>query len=71
MKYALVSPDEPVVSPEGPTGYRVAEVVSSMENYFQVAPPLFWLECDDACVADQWFYLNDQIIPIPIKPIPV
>jgi hypothetical protein len=70
MKYALVSPGEPVVPPEGPMGYRVAQVVPSVQDCFQVAFPLFWLECDDACVADQWFYLSDQIIPIPIKPIP-
>lgn len=71
MKYALVSPGEPVVSPEGPTGYRVAQVVLSMEDCFEVAPPLFWAKCADDCVANQWFCLGDQIIPIPIKPTPV
>ena len=65
MKYALVSPEEPVVSPEGPTGWRVAQVVPTVQDCFQVATPLFWAECDDACIADQWFYFDDQIIPIP------
>lgn len=65
MKYALVSPEEPVVSPEGPTGWRIAQVVPTVQDCFQVATPLFWTPCESNCVADQWFYLDDQIIPIP------
>lgn len=65
MKYALVSPEEPVVSPEGPTGYRIAQVVPTMQDCFPVAAPLFWTSCESNCVAGQWFYLDDQIIPIP------
>ena len=70
MKYALVSPDETVTTYDGQTGWRVAETVLTRVENFPVAAPLFWAECDDACLADQWFYVNNQIIPIPKKPIP-
>lgn len=39
MKKALISPMEPVS-----TGYRVAEIATAE---FPVAPPLFWIECED------------------------
>lgn len=59
MKQALISPNEPVE-----TGYRVAEVVIET---FEVALPLFWVECANDLVADQfWYDPSDQAI----KPIP-
>lgn len=63
MKQALISPDEPVQ-----TGYRVAEVA---DQSFEVAPPMFWAQCVDDVVADQfWFDPTDQIIKsIPVQPI--
>lgn len=48
MKNALISPLEP-----RETGYRVAEVV---DTPFEVAPPLFWVECADDIVADVYWY---------------
>lgn len=48
MKYALISPNEP-----RETGYRVAETNT---NAFEIAPPLFWVECLDDIVADQFWY---------------
>lgn len=59
MKKALISPDEPTQ-----TGYRVAEVA---DQTFEVAQPMFWVNCGDEVVADQfWYDPNDQLI----KPVP-
>lgn len=43
---------------------RVAEVAASD---FPVAQPLFWVECADDIVADQWYYdtSTQQIIVVP------
>jgi hypothetical protein len=61
MKYALISPDEPREA-----GYRVADVVATS---FEIAPPLFWVECADDVVADvYWYDPNTQqiaLIPVP------
>lgn len=48
MKKALISSIEP-----RETGYRVAEVCSQT---FEVASPLFWVDCADDVVADQFWY---------------
>jgi hypothetical protein len=37
----------------GLTMFRVAEV---NENGFDVAEPLFWVECPENCIADEWYY---------------
>lgn len=56
---ALISPNEP-----RQTGYRVAEVEPQQ---FDVAEPLFWVDCADDVVADQfWYDPSDQTI----KPMP-
>ena len=62
MKQALISPIEP-----RETGYRVAEVSNQS---FEVASPLFWVECADDVKADQFWYdpSDDTIKPIPIPP---
>lgn len=65
---ALISPNEPVLSYDGTVlGARVAQV-SATPN--EVAPPLFWVECADDVVADQFYYADGAIIPIPVKPEP-
>jgi hypothetical protein len=52
---ALISPQEPRV-----TGYRVAQV--EMES-FEIAQPLFWVDCADDVNADQfWYDPADQTI---------
>lgn len=43
---------------------RVAEVKSD-NNVFEVAQPLFWVDCSDNCVADQWYFKDGQVF---IKP---
>lgn len=56
---ALISPNEPCAS-----GFRIAEVSS---NSFDVAEPLFWIDCSDEIVPDLfWFDPNDQTV----KPTP-
>lgn len=46
------TPAEPVYETY-PNSARVAEVAVAS---FEVAPPLFWVECADDVVADQWYY---------------
>lgn len=48
MKQALISTVEPRKN-----GYRVAQVE---EDSFPVADTLFWVECSDNIVADQYYY---------------
>jgi hypothetical protein len=69
MKKALISSNEPVINFDGTTGYRVAEVENTT---FEVNPALFWVDCDDACVADQWYYNTEikECVPKPIEPEP-
>lgn len=52
------------------TGFRVAEVCTQS---FEVAQPLFWVDCADDVVADQfWFDPTDQTIkPVPVPEQPV
>lgn len=49
---------------------RVAEVVD-LGSEFPVAPPLFWAQCADNVVADQWYYntATQQFIVVP-EPAP-
>lgn len=69
MKKALISSNEPVENWDGTTGFRVAEVTTQI---FEVNPALFWVDCDDACEADVWYYNTEinECIPKPIEPEP-
>ena len=70
MKQALISPEEKVYKYDGTLlGERVAETTATP---FEVAPPLFWVACNDDVVADQWYYdsATFTIDLIPVKPIP-
>jgi hypothetical protein len=81
MKKALISPNEAVSYISGwteatptkpsqpiyttiPNANRVAEV---MDTTFEVALPLFWVDCADNVVADQWYYdsVTATIIVVP------
>ena len=56
-KKALISTIEPRES-----GYRVAQVEDAA-NIFGVADTLFWVDCADDVVADQfWYDPSDQLI---------
>jgi hypothetical protein len=53
-----------------PDSWRVAQV---QEDSFEVAPPLFWTDCANDVVADEWYYQTStgNILPVPaIPPIP-
>ena len=64
---ALISPNEKVYAADGALlGDRVAEVTATP---FEVAPPLFWIACASDVVADQWYYANNVLMPIPPKPV--
>lgn len=53
-----------------PNAERVAEVTTQP---FDVAPPLFWISCDDTIVADQWYYdkVTQQFVQIVYPAPPV
>jgi hypothetical protein len=59
---ALISPNEPVS-----TGYRLAEV---REQSFDVAEPLFWIDCGENIIADVYYYdpADQTIKETPIAP---
>jgi len=69
MKKALISPNEP-----RETGYRVAQVEPE-NKIFEVGSPLFWTECNDNVLADQfWYDPSDKLIKqflIEVKDAPI
>jgi hypothetical protein len=65
---ALISPNELVYSYNGGLlGSRVAQV---SETEFAVAEPLFWIDCTNDCIADQWYYSEGQLYIKPVRPEP-
>jgi len=65
---ALISPNEKVLDAEGNVlGDRVAEVE---QDTFPVAPPLFWTPCANDVVADQFYWADGEILPVPPPPSP-
>lgn len=74
MKKALISPNEQVSYISGwdgqnpvytVLGQRVAEVCDAE---FEIAAPLFWLDCDDDVVANEYYYDGTAIQAIPESP---
>lgn len=60
---ALISPIEPREA-----GYRVAQVA---DNQFDVASPLFWVDCSNDVKADQfWYDPSDETIKPNPQDIP-
>lgn len=55
------------VSEELPNSDRLAEVADAE---FPVAPPLFWVDCPDNAVADQWYYNNATQECLVVPPVP-
>lgn len=55
-----------------PNSCRVAQVVLD-DQIFSVAEPLFWFDCADDVVADQFYFdtVNQTINPIVNAPSPV
>jgi len=65
---ALISPDEKSYSYDGTLlGSRIAQI---SEEDFEVAAPLFWINCSSDCDADSWYYLDGQCYPKPMQPEP-
>jgi hypothetical protein len=66
---ALISPNEVINNFDNTNGYRVAEV---SPQGFEVALPLFWVDCEDNVAADQFYYdpIDSQIKAVPIPPAP-
>lgn len=62
---ALISTQEPVQ-----TGFRVAQVEQDAD-IFPVASTLFWVDCADDVVADQFWYepASKTIKPTPKPPV--
>jgi hypothetical protein len=52
------------------TGYRVAQVVDSKADTFEVADSLFWADCANDVVADQFWYNPDNQLIEPNLPPP-
>lgn len=70
MKKALISPLELAYDYEGNViGERVAQVVNDGET-FPVADPLYWKDCADDVVADEWYLqtTTNEILPKPQPP---
>jgi hypothetical protein len=65
---ALISPNEQRTDYQGIVGARIAQVE---QTTFEVAPPLFWVDCPENCVADVWWYYQDTCQPMPEPPPPV
>jgi hypothetical protein len=63
---ALISPNEQALSFSGEVlGQRVAEISAEP---FAVAPPLFWVDCTENCVRDEWYYAEGQVLKKPAPP---
>lgn len=66
MKKALVSSTENALNPntQEVIGWRIVETAA---QEFPVYKTLFWVDCDDAVEADQWYYDNADST-IKVKP---
>lgn len=69
MKYALISPNELIFDYSNPPvqiGERVAQVEDAP---FDVALPLFWAQCPDNIVQDEFYWDGAQFVAKPIPPV--
>lgn len=79
---ALIDPNQPVshcIGWEGtppkpiyadyPNSSRVCEVVQD-DQTFGVGEPLYWTDCPNDVVADQWYYDNVTLQFIPVGEAP-
>jgi hypothetical protein len=63
---ALISPNEQAFSFDGEVlGQRVAEVAVEA---FDVAESLFWVNCPEDCVRDEWYYADGAVLKKPVPP---
>lgn len=69
MKKALISTIEPREYFDGSKGYRVAQVE---KNTFPVSEPdLYWIDCDDNVVQDEYYFdtTQNKILQVPMIPL--
>lgn len=52
----------------GNIGKRIVQVEAD-EDVFEVHPDLIWVDCPDNCKVGTWYYLNNQVVEKPEKPI--
>lgn len=53
------------------TGYRIAQVVNSQAETFTVSTEMFWADCADNVVADEfWYNPDNQQIEANLPPAP-
>lgn len=66
MNNALISPNELVYSYDKTLiGVRIAEVA---QTTFEVAPPLYWVECANNVNAQDW-YFQTETNTCELKPV--
>ena len=68
MKKALINPHQICMTYDEPPVELGAYVVEVNDSDFPVAEPLFWKDCDDAIVAYQYYYNNNEYYKIPEAP---
>jgi len=68
--YTPDQPPKPIFTPIE-NSCRVAQVVNAGQE-FEVFDALFWVDCDDNIIADQFYYntTDEQIYPVP-EPAPL
>lgn len=61
---ALISPNEQVFNPNTgeQIGVRVCEI---QQQEFEIALPLFWVDCNESVVVDQYCYNDGSFIEVP------
>lgn len=84
MKKALIDPNvlvysgEWILDPKDSSKYiwnpvpiensqRVCQVEST-ENIFDIAAPLYWQDCSDEIIADQWYFNGTEFVQVPSVP---
>ena len=63
------NPPTPIYSTE-PNSARVCQVEPD-DQTFPIADPLFWTDCPDNCVADEWYYSTSEKIVYVITNAPI
>ena len=64
---ALISPTEQIYKYDGTLlGARIAQIDPTG---FDIAEPLFWVDCEDTVVPDQYYYSEGLIQQVPIRPV--
>jgi hypothetical protein len=58
---ALISPNEKIYLPDGSEAQRVAQVMNN-DEIFEIAAPLFWVDCPLECNPNDYCFLDGNII---------